>query len=184
MNLSSIQLGSIERFWSLGHILIWGYGNSLAPKIRQEKLLKFIKILSYNKSLFLSIYLSLYLSIYLPIYLSIYLSIHISISIYLSIYIYIYIYFTKIIEIFWSRDVTDIGVLAHFELKIYKYFWTFYVFMFQIFKNSFKYSFGANASRKIRQEKNLNYVKMTRYSQRFLNYIKWQNVPILSNCIH
>ena len=116
MNLSSIQLGSIERFWSLGHILIWGYGNSLAPKIRQEKLLKFIKILSYNKSLFLSIYLSLYLSIYLPIYLSIYLSINLGtylciylptylfiyLFIYLSIYlhIYIYIYFTKIIEIF------------------------------------------------------------------------------------
>ena len=31
-----------------------------------------------------------------------------------------YILFTKIIETFWSRDVTDILVLAHFELKIGK----------------------------------------------------------------
>ena len=30
--------------------------------------------------------------------------------------------FTKIIETFWSRDVADIGVLAHFESKIYKDF--------------------------------------------------------------
>ena len=31
-----------------------------------------------------------------------------------------YILFTKITETFWSRDVTDIWVLAHFELKSYK----------------------------------------------------------------
>ena len=29
-----------------------------------------------------------------------------------------HIFFTKIIETFWSRDVTDIWVLAHFELRI------------------------------------------------------------------
>ena len=34
----------------------------------------------------------------------------------------IYILLTKIIETFWSRDVTDIWVLAHFELKIHKDF--------------------------------------------------------------
>ena len=28
----------------------------------------------------------------------------------------------KIIETFWSRDVTDILVLAHFEPKIHKHF--------------------------------------------------------------
>ena len=28
-----------------------------------------------------------------------------------------YILFTKRIETFWFRDVTNIGVLAHFELK-------------------------------------------------------------------
>ena len=31
-----------------------------------------------------------------------------------------YILFTKIIETFWSGDVTDIQVLAHFEPKIDK----------------------------------------------------------------
>ena len=36
------------------------------------------------------------------------------------------ILFTKIIETFWSRDVTDTWVLAHFEIK---YFWTYQVFM-------------------------------------------------------
>ena len=34
----------------------------------------------------------------------------------------IYILFTNIIETFWSRDVTNIWVLAHFELKIHKDF--------------------------------------------------------------
>ena len=33
----------------------------------------------------------------------------------------IYTLFTKIIETFWSRDVTNMWVLAHFELKIHKY---------------------------------------------------------------
>ena len=37
--------------------------------------------------------------------------------------------FTKTIETFWSRDVTDIWVLAHLKLKIYKKFWTYKVFM-------------------------------------------------------
>ena len=32
----------------------------------------------------------------------------------------VYILFTKIIETFWSRDVADILVLVHFELKIHK----------------------------------------------------------------
>ena len=40
----------------------------------------------------------------------------------LYIYIYIYILFTKVIEIFWSRDVPDMWVLTHFELKIHKDF--------------------------------------------------------------
>ena len=34
----------------------------------------------------------------------------------------IYILFTKIIETFWSRDVTDIWLLAHFEPKSHKHF--------------------------------------------------------------
>ena len=36
------------------------------------------------------------------------------------------ILFTKIIETFWSRDVTDTWVLAHFVIK---YFGTYQVFM-------------------------------------------------------
>ena len=35
---------------------------------------------------------------------------------------YIYILFAKIIKISWSRDVTDIRVLVHFESKIHKEF--------------------------------------------------------------
>ena len=35
--------------------------------------------------------------------------------------IYIYVIFAKMIEAFWSKDVTDIR-LAHFEFKIYKDF--------------------------------------------------------------
>ena len=34
----------------------------------------------------------------------------------------IYILFAKIIEIIWSRDVTDLWVLAHFEFKSHKGF--------------------------------------------------------------
>ena len=37
------------------------------------------------------------------------------IYIYIYIHIYIYILFAKGIETFWSRDVTDILILAHFE---------------------------------------------------------------------
>ena len=33
-----------------------------------------------------------------------------------------YILSTKIIETFWHTDVTNVQVLAHFELKIYKDF--------------------------------------------------------------
>ena len=33
-----------------------------------------------------------------------------------------YILFTKILETFWSRGVTDIRVIVHFESKIYKGF--------------------------------------------------------------
>ena len=33
----------------------------------------------------------------------------------------IYLSFTKIIETFWSRDVTDIWELAYYELKIYRF---------------------------------------------------------------
>ena len=43
--------------------------------------------------------------------------IHIYIYIYICIYIHTYILLTKITETFWSRDVTDIWVLAHFEPK-------------------------------------------------------------------
>ena len=37
-------------------------------------------------------------------------------------YVLQYILFTKIIEAFWFRDVTDIRVLTHFEQKIHKDF--------------------------------------------------------------
>ena len=40
-----------------------------------------------------------------------------------------YILFTKGAETFWSRDVTNILVLAKFELKIHKDFWTDQIFM-------------------------------------------------------
>ena len=61
--------------------------------------------------------------------------------------------------------------------------------------NCFKYfqiHILGQMSQKIRQEKNLNYAKLTWYSQRFqmtkwldiLKDFKWQNVPILPNCIH
>ena len=43
-----------------------------------------------------------------------------------STYIYIYILFAKIIKISWSRDVTDIRVLVHFESKIHKEFCMFF----------------------------------------------------------
>ena len=46
------------------------------------------------------------------------------------------------------------------------------------------YILRQNVPEKSKQKKNLNYVKMTSYSQRFLNYIKCQNVPILANCMH
>ena len=57
-------------------------------------------------------------------YISQDMHIYIYIYIYTHIY-YIYILFTKIIEIietFWSRDATDIRVLAHCEPKIHKGF--------------------------------------------------------------
>ena len=34
----------------------------------------------------------------------------------------IYILFTKRTETFWCRDITNIWILAHFELKIHKDF--------------------------------------------------------------
>ena len=40
-----------------------------------------------------------------------------------------YILFTKRIEAFWSRDVTNIWVLVNFELIIHKDFSTYQVFM-------------------------------------------------------
>ena len=46
-----------------------------------------------------------------------------------TVLILIYIFLTKFIETFWSRDVTDIWLLAHFEIKIYKYFWIYHVFI-------------------------------------------------------
>ena len=67
--------------------------------------------------------------------------------------IFKYILFIKRIETFWSRDVIDIWVLAHFEFKSHEYIRDI-------------------SPIKIRKEKNLNYVKMNLYSQRFLNYIK------------
>ena len=36
-------------------------------------------------------------------------------------------------------------------------------------------------SQKKSDKKKLNYGQMTRYSQRFFNYVKWQNVPIPSS---
>ena len=66
-------------------------------------------------------------------------------------------------ETFWSRDVTDIQVLAHFEFKTPNCFKNFPIYFRDI------------CPKKIRQEKNLNYIKMNRYSQKILNYIKCQN---------
>ena len=50
LRFSSIQLGGISTFCPLGYFWALGYYHILAQKIRQEKLLKFIKILNYNKS--------------------------------------------------------------------------------------------------------------------------------------
>ena len=46
---SSIQLGSISTFCPLRYFWALGYYHILAQKIRQQKMLKFIKILNYNK---------------------------------------------------------------------------------------------------------------------------------------
>ena len=92
------------------------------------------------------------------------------------------------------RDVTNIRVLAHFEFKIHKDFKIisrFYVL--NCLKYFSIYILGQNVPKKI-NKKNFEHIKssciifcakMTRYSQRILNYSKSlsQNFPILSNCI-
>ena len=65
-------------------------------------------------------------------------------------------------ETFWLRDVIDIRVLSHFEFKVIS---NLYILnCLKYFLNTF---IGANVPRKIRQEKNLNYVKVTWHSQKF-----------------
>ena len=92
----------------------------------------------------------------------------------------IYLLFAKIIEIFWSRDVIDIWVLAHFEPKIQKYL---KIISSLHMPNCFKYFLiyilkyvSKNQARKILKYINSTYIsfcaKTTRYSQRFLNYTK------------
>ena len=53
--------------------------------------------------------------------------------------------------------------------------------------NCFKYSqlcILGQMSQKNQAKKILNYVKITRYSERFPKYIKWQNISIISNYIN
>ena len=66
-------------------------------------------------------------------------------------------------------------------------------FLCKIVLNIFKYVFYDKCPKKIRQENDLNFGKMTLYSQRFLNCIKSldihkdfmrQNVLILPYCIN
>ena len=61
-------------------------------KKSDEKLSKFIRILNYNKYLCIIFVLN----------------------------IFKYVLFMKRIETFWSRDVTDIWVLSHFEFKTHE----------------------------------------------------------------
>ena len=129
---SSIQLGDISTFCPYGYFCAWGI-SSFWLKNRQEKLLKFIKIMNHNKSSCIILVLNCFSS---------------------------YILFLKRTETFRSRDVTDIRVLVNFEYQTHK------DFMYQTVLNIFKFIFWDKCSWKIR-EKRLNYVKMSRYSQRF-----------------
>ena len=55
----------------------------------------------------------------------IFLYIHTYIYIYYILYIiytYIYVYYSQMNETFWSRDITNVPVLAYFKLKMYKDF--------------------------------------------------------------
>ena len=60
-----------------------------------------------------------------------------------------YILFTKIIETFWSRDVTDIQILAHFEFKTLEDFKTISsLLVLNYFKYFLIYILGQNVSKK------------------------------------
>ena len=122
-------------FWDLGAVA------HCSTKIREEQLLKFIKILNYNKCSCITFVLNCFKCF--------------------QIYIIL-----RRTETFWSRDVTIISVLAYFEFKIHK------DFKYYIVSDIFKYIFWDKCPKKIRQEKNLNDIKMTWYSQRFLNSVK------------
>ena len=91
---SSIQLGDISTFCPYGYFCAWGI-SSFWLKNRQEKLLKFIKIMNHNKSSCIILVLNCFSS---------------------------YILFLKRTETFRSRDVTDIWVLVHFEFQTHKDF--------------------------------------------------------------
>ena len=57
----------------------------------------------------------------------------------------IYMSFTKVTETFWSRDVTDIQVMAHFEPKIYKDVSTISsLYLLNCFKYFLIYTLGQN----------------------------------------
>ena len=111
-NVSRIQFGGIETLGVPPHwSIFWSGGIETfwAQKVRQEKLLKLKKILNHKNFS--------------------------CITYYIYIYIYIYILFIKITETFWSRDITNIWILANFELKIHKGFWTYRVSMRWIILN-------------------------------------------------
>ena len=80
------------------------------------------------------------------------------------IYIYIYIYYSRTQkETFWSRGITGMGVLANFEPKIYKEFWTYQVFMCLIVINILSQNIS-KLDRKISNLSNLyvlNYFKIS-----------------------
>ena len=66
-----------------------------------------------------------------------------------------YILFTKGIETIWSREVTKIWVLEHFELKIQKDFWTYQVFMYWTVLNLLE----QNVSKSEKKNCEKNYIK-------------------------
>ena len=93
----------------------------------------------------------------------------------LNCFKYFHILFIKGSGIFWPRDVIDTRVLAHYDFQTHK---DFSVVSSAYVLNCFKYFqtyFLGHLSQKNQTRKKLNYVKMTRYLQIFLNYIKFQN---------
>ena len=57
--------------------------------------------------------------------------------------------FTKIMETFWFRDVTDIWLLAHFEFKTHKDFKTISsLYVLNCFKYFLMYILGQNVLKK------------------------------------